>query len=91
MASDFFLKWGRAGLSKQQIIYLIHGMCRALHPLAVLHRALLLSGCSTLHTDDLHALCFQMRDGTGSGKGINHLWSLVSGAHEQNQGAVYLA
>ena len=87
------LRWGEVALTKQQIITLINGMCRAFSPLAQLLRRILLESSTTMHNDDCVVQCLEgQKDDEGNKvRSKSYLWGLTTGAHEEKQGVIYLA
>ena len=87
------LQWGNLGLSKQQVISLINGVCRMLSPLAQYMRRILLEQSETMHNDDCTMQCLEYQINE-DGQRVRHhcnLWGMVTGAHEEIQGAMFLA
>ena len=93
IADQIQVQWKEAAFSKQHIINIINGMCRVLNPLAQLMRKILLERCTTMHTDDCVMRCLEWQKDKDGNKVREHnnLWGLVSGAHEEIQGVLYLA
>ena len=87
------LQWKGESFSKQYIISIINGLSRVLSPLATYMRRVLLERCRTMHNDDCTMHCLEwQKDADGNRtRQKNYLWGLISGAHEETQGAIYLA